>query len=219
MLDKLQEVENRYEELNKLITDPVIISDQNSFKKYMKEQSGLTEVVEKYREYKKVKQNMDEAEENLKRFKEAYPDVEVFPACTLINEGLQLALYKVADLLAVTPEFPMQEEEEQGVLYTFTPKEEPFSVINNGNGRWTLIGPKIDKLFEMTDFEKEESVRKRRKACAAGGGRTEQKRAGKHCSNPQKDRQSEEGRLGIFTNFAGLLVQKALRFEFKRLTI
>ena len=106
------------------------------------------------------KMDMDEAEENLKRFKEVYPDVEVFPACTLINEGLQLALYKVADLLAVTPEFPMQEEEEQGVLYTFTPKEEDFSVINNGNGRWTLIGPKIDKFFEMTDFEKEESVRK-----------------------------------------------------------
>ena len=106
------------------------------------------------------KMDMDEAEENLKRFKEAYPNVEVFPACTLINEGLQLALYKVADLLAVTPEFPMQEEEEQGVLYTFTPKEEDFSVINNGNGRWTLIGPKIDRFFEMTDFEKEESVRK-----------------------------------------------------------
>ena len=65
MLDKLQEVENRYEELNKLITDPEVISDQNSFKKYMKEQSGLTEVVEKYREYKKVKQNMNEAEEML----------------------------------------------------------------------------------------------------------------------------------------------------------
>lgn len=106
------------------------------------------------------KMDMEEAEANLARFKETYPDVEVFPACTLINEGLQLALYKVADLLAVTPEFPMQEEEEQGVLYTFTPKEEDFSIINNGNGRWTLIGPKIDKLFEMTDFEKEESVRK-----------------------------------------------------------
>ena len=63
MLEKLEEVEKRYEELNKLISDPAVISDQNAFKKYMKEQSGLTEVVEKYREYKKVKQNMAEAEE------------------------------------------------------------------------------------------------------------------------------------------------------------
>ena len=106
------------------------------------------------------KMDMDEAEANLARFKETYPDIDVYPACTLINEGLQMALYKVADLLEVTPEFPMQEEEEQGVLYTFTPKEDDFSIQNNGNGRWTLSGPKIDKLFNMTDFEKEESVRK-----------------------------------------------------------
>ena len=63
MLGKLEEVEKRYEELNKLISDPSVISDQNAFKKYMKEQSGLTELVEKYREYKKVKQNRDDAEE------------------------------------------------------------------------------------------------------------------------------------------------------------
>ena len=63
MLEKLEEVEKRYEELNSLIANPEVISDQNSFKKYMKEQSGLTEVVEKYREYKKTKQNMDEAQE------------------------------------------------------------------------------------------------------------------------------------------------------------
>ena len=61
MLEKLEAVEARYEELNKLISDPAVISDQNSFKKYMKEQSGLVDVVEKYREYKKTKQNMDDA--------------------------------------------------------------------------------------------------------------------------------------------------------------
>jgi len=63
MLEKLEAVETRYEELNKLISDPEIISDQNTFKKYMKEQSGLVDVVEKYREYKKTKKNMDDAEE------------------------------------------------------------------------------------------------------------------------------------------------------------
>ena len=63
MFDKLEEVEKRYEELNKLISDPAVISDQNSFKKYMKEQSMLTDVVEKFREYKKVKAAMEDAEE------------------------------------------------------------------------------------------------------------------------------------------------------------
>ncbi len=63
MFDKLAEVEKRYDELNRLISDPTIISDQNSFKKYMKEQSGLSELVSKYREYVKVKTAMEEAEE------------------------------------------------------------------------------------------------------------------------------------------------------------
>lgn len=63
MFEKLLEVEKRYEELNRLISDPVIISDQNSFKKYMKEQSAMADLVEKYREYVKVKNTMDEAEE------------------------------------------------------------------------------------------------------------------------------------------------------------
>lgn len=63
MFDKLEEVEKRYEELNTLISDPEIIADQNSFKKYMKEQSMLTDVVEKFREYKKVKEAMTDAEE------------------------------------------------------------------------------------------------------------------------------------------------------------
>ncbi|MDD2628190.1 MAG: PCRF domain-containing protein, partial [Clostridia bacterium] len=65
MFDKLEEVEKRYEELNKLISDPEIISNQNSFKKYMKEQSVLSDIVEKYREYKKVKIAIDEAAELL----------------------------------------------------------------------------------------------------------------------------------------------------------
>jgi len=63
MLEKLEAVEARFEELNKLISDPEVITDQNAFKKYMKEQSGLVDVVEKYREYKRVKQNMGDAEE------------------------------------------------------------------------------------------------------------------------------------------------------------
>lgn len=63
MLEKLEQIEQRYEELNRLISDPAVIADTNTFKKYMKEQSAMTEVVEKYREYKKTKQAMDDASE------------------------------------------------------------------------------------------------------------------------------------------------------------
>lgn len=65
MFDKLEEILKKYDELTKLISDPDVISDQNSWKKYMKEQSAMKDVVDKYIEYKAVKQNMDDAKEML----------------------------------------------------------------------------------------------------------------------------------------------------------
>ena len=63
MFQKLEDVEKRFEELNKMISDPEVISNQNEWKKLMKEHSDLEDVVLKYREYKKVKQDFDEAKE------------------------------------------------------------------------------------------------------------------------------------------------------------
>ena len=65
MFQRLDDVEKRYEELNKLIADPNVISNQNEWKKLMKEHSDLEDVVMKYREYKKVKQDFEDAKELL----------------------------------------------------------------------------------------------------------------------------------------------------------
>ena len=65
MFQRLEDVEKRYEELNGLIADPEVISNQNEWKKLMKEHSDIEDIVVKYREYKAVKQNMDEAKEML----------------------------------------------------------------------------------------------------------------------------------------------------------
>ena len=65
MFQKLEDVEKRYEELNIQISDPEVIADQNTWKNLMKEHSDITDVVEKYREYKRVKQAMEEAREML----------------------------------------------------------------------------------------------------------------------------------------------------------
>lgn len=62
MFQKLEAVEKRYEELNVKIADPEVISNQNEWKKMMKEHSDLTDVVAKYREYKKTKQNIEDAQ-------------------------------------------------------------------------------------------------------------------------------------------------------------
>ena len=61
MFQKLEGVEKRYEELNKKISDPEIIKNQSEWKQLMKEHSDMSEIVEKYREYKKVKQNIEDA--------------------------------------------------------------------------------------------------------------------------------------------------------------
>lgn len=63
MFDKLEELAKKYEELTNLISDPEVISDQESWRKYMKEQSAMKDVVEKYKEYKLVEKNMNDAKE------------------------------------------------------------------------------------------------------------------------------------------------------------
>lgn len=65
MFQKLEDVEKRYEELNVKISDSEIISNQNEWKKLMKEHAEITDIVEKYREYKKVKQNLEDAKSML----------------------------------------------------------------------------------------------------------------------------------------------------------
>ena len=63
MFDKLEEVEKRYNELTELISNPDVIENQQNWKKYMKEQSAMKDVVDKYVEYKQEKQNMEDAKE------------------------------------------------------------------------------------------------------------------------------------------------------------
>ena len=65
MFEKLESVEKRYEELTKLISDPEVISNHEEWQKLMKEHASIEDVVLKFREYKKVKQAMEEAEELL----------------------------------------------------------------------------------------------------------------------------------------------------------
>ena len=65
MFDRLQAVEDRYERLNELLSDPDIVSDSKKLREYSKEQSDIQEMVEVYREYKQVKQQLADAKEML----------------------------------------------------------------------------------------------------------------------------------------------------------
>ena len=54
VFDRLQSVEDRYEKLNELLSDPEIINDPKKLREYSKEQSDIQETVEAYHEYKEV---------------------------------------------------------------------------------------------------------------------------------------------------------------------
>ena len=66
MFEKLETVEKRYDELTKMISDPEVISNHTEWQKLMKEHASIEEIVLKFREYKKEKQAMEEAEELMK---------------------------------------------------------------------------------------------------------------------------------------------------------
>ena len=61
MFQKLEDVEKRYDELTAKISDPEVIARTSEWQKYMKEHAGLEEVVTKFREYKKAKQDFEDA--------------------------------------------------------------------------------------------------------------------------------------------------------------
>ncbi len=65
MFQKLDDVEKRYEELNKKISDPEVIAKQAEWQKLMKEHAAIVDVVEKYKEYKKAKADFEQAKEML----------------------------------------------------------------------------------------------------------------------------------------------------------
>jgi len=73
MFDKLQSIEERFEEINVKLADPSVIADQEQYKKLMKEHSEIEEIVEKYREYKRYKKVISDAKEML----EEKPDKEL----------------------------------------------------------------------------------------------------------------------------------------------
>jgi peptide chain release factor 1 len=65
VLERLQSIEDRYEKLNELLSDPDVISDSNKLREYSKEQSDIQETVTTYREYKEVNEELEGAEQML----------------------------------------------------------------------------------------------------------------------------------------------------------
>ncbi|MEW9107935.1 MAG: GTPase ObgE [Cytobacillus gottheilii] len=112
------------------------------------------------------KMDMPEAEENLQVFKEKLQeDYPIFPVSAVTRKGLRDLLFAVADKIEQTPEFPLieEQEEESGVhrvLYKHEAQQTEFVITRDSAGTFILEGDAVVKLFKMTDFSREESVRR-----------------------------------------------------------
>lgn len=109
------------------------------------------------------KMDMPEAEENLKEFKtKIAEDIPVFPISAVTKTGLRELLLAIADKLETTPEFPLNEileqEDEDTVLYKYIAEEPDFEVTREPDGTFVLSGTKIERLFTMTNFERDASI-------------------------------------------------------------
>ena len=61
MFDRLEDLVLRFQEIQDELSDPMVVSDQNRFRKLMKEQTDLSEIVEAYKEYKAAKAGIEES--------------------------------------------------------------------------------------------------------------------------------------------------------------
>ena len=61
MFERLNQIESKYDELTKALASPEIINDSSKYQKTAKAHSELSEIVEKYREYKDLQKGIEES--------------------------------------------------------------------------------------------------------------------------------------------------------------
>ena len=105
------------------------------------------------------KMDMPGAVENLEEFKKKV-DAEIIPISALTKDNLDQLLYRVADLLAVTEEFSLFEEDEREVEvnYDFKPDEPMFTITKDKDGVFNVDGDRLYRIYAMTDFNIESSI-------------------------------------------------------------
>ncbi len=105
------------------------------------------------------KMDLPDALENLKRFKEAYPEIHVYEAITLIREGLDQVLFAAADILETASTFIQDEIQNEAVHYKFI-EEIPFEVRQVSEKTYELFGDRIERLFHRADITTEQGAQR-----------------------------------------------------------
>lgn len=107
------------------------------------------------------KMDIPGAQENLERFKAQYDGAhEIIPISAATRENIEKLLLKTADLLETVPATPLYGEDRfaDRVEYTFEPDAPPFTIERGSDGVYEVHGERLRRLFDMTDFSKDQSV-------------------------------------------------------------
>lgn len=107
------------------------------------------------------KMDLEQAKEELEKFKKKVGDVEIFEVSAATNTGLQKVIDRLADLVDEAPNNPLYEDSqiESHVLYKFK-KEEPFTITRDDDGTWAIQGKEVERIFKMTKFSSDEAAYK-----------------------------------------------------------
>lgn len=99
------------------------------------------------------KMDVPTAQQNLVEFKKKV-DVPVIEISAYTQKNLMELLYKIADTLEVTEEFSLfEEDEELEVEYGLSEEEPFFTIERQSDGVYNVTGTRLQRLFEMTDFD------------------------------------------------------------------
>lgn len=84
---------------------------------------------------------------------------EIFPISAITHQGVDDLMQKAANLLDETPSFESERPEDLETSYKFDEHEKaPFEISHDEEGLWVLTGEKLERLFEMTDLQHDESL-------------------------------------------------------------
>ncbi|MCG8539881.1 MAG: peptide chain release factor 1 [Clostridia bacterium] len=111
MFDKLNFIEEKFEDLSQKISDPDVISDQPTWQKFIKEHASIKPIVDKYREYKEVKSGIEEARDILKDSK----DNELKEMAKMEMEELECQVEPLEDELKILL-LPKDPNDEKNVI-------------------------------------------------------------------------------------------------------
>ena len=107
------------------------------------------------------KMEMDGAKENLAKFKEKLPGLEVIEVSAINHTNLDELKYKIFNLIQETPRFDLIETNDKDVVtYEFNEDEKKFIITHPSDNYFYVEGKFLEKPMAMTNFNQEQAVEK-----------------------------------------------------------